>query len=100
MFCLLPRDASDLELFLSGLTLSNYLELFQRENISLKDLLSGAYEEDDLVRVGVDKLGDRKRIVEEIARLVKTSWTPSSLPSLRTSQNLRYGVALIALKSA
>lgn len=71
-----------------GLTLSHYLPLFQQENITLKDLMRG-YTEEELQQIGIDKKGDRKRILDEAVKLVTAKWHPQSLPPLRTKSDLR-----------
>ena len=66
--------------FLSRINLTELTYVFQREELLMKDVLK--LDKEDLKEMGVDKLKDRKLILEEIERLKSSS---TSLPRVETT---------------
>ncbi|KAI1278687.1 Ankyrin repeat, SAM and basic leucine zipper domain-containing protein 1 [Halotydeus destructor] len=79
------RDPTDLEIFLNGLSLSDCIPIFENNNVTLMNLM--LLEEEDLTKMGILKLGDRKRIIEAVHGITKADWRPSSLPDLKEKKN-------------
>lgn len=77
----------DLQLFLSGLDLLNYLPLLQSHRIDFPTLL--LFEEKDLEQVGVVEIADRKKLLAAIFEVHRQPWTKDSLPKLPDG-NLKY----------
>nr|XP_054750982.1 ankyrin repeat, SAM and basic leucine zipper domain-containing protein 1-like [Lytechinus pictus] len=72
----------DLELFLYGLKLGDLIPLFKDHEVTFPQLLQ--ISEEDLEKIGVSQVGNRKRIVESIHAIHRKKWEPNSIrkPSL------------------
>ncbi|CAL4062181.1 unnamed protein product, partial [Meganyctiphanes norvegica] len=71
----------ELEMVLTGLELSDLIDLFHKHQISFEQFLR--LNEKDLETMGVEALGHRKTIVEAIKEIHKKDWQTSSLPSIK-----------------
>ena len=81
------KQLSDLELFLTGLDLLEFLPLLQDENcLSFKQLLT--LSDSELQKIGITQLGVRKKILNGIHEVNKKEWSNSSFP--HTSEFSRY----------
>ncbi|XP_013775004.2 ankyrin repeat, SAM and basic leucine zipper domain-containing protein 1-like isoform X1 [Limulus polyphemus] len=86
----------DLEMFLSSLELSALIPVFHDHQINFHDLL--LMTEHDLEKVGVDKFGVRKKILDAIHEVHEKKWEKSSLPDLKQKKYISCpdAVALMA----
>ncbi|XP_076358581.1 LOW QUALITY PROTEIN: ankyrin repeat, SAM and basic leucine zipper domain-containing protein 1-like [Tachypleus tridentatus] len=86
----------DLEMFLTSLELSALIPVFHDHHIKFHDLL--LMSEHDLEKVGVDKVGIRKKIIDAIHEVHKKKWERSSLPDLKQKKYISCpdAVALMA----
>lgn len=73
------RTQADLKSFLSNIRLEKYSLLFI--NYSLTDFLK--LTDENLQELGVEKLGDRIRILKQIERVHQEEWKRTSLPNLK-----------------
>lgn len=71
---------SELDNILLGLNLGDTMKLFEKHNVNLEQFL--LLDEEDLEKIGIDKVGDRKRILKGIHEIHKCDWEKSSLPML------------------
>ena len=81
------KQLTDLELFLTGLDLLEFLHLLQDENcITFKQLLT--LSDSELQKVGISQMGVRKKILNGIHEVNKKEWSNSSFP--HTNEFSRY----------
>uniref|UniRef100_T1J4E4 Ankyrin repeat, SAM and basic leucine zipper domain-containing protein 1 n=1 Tax=Strigamia maritima TaxID=126957 RepID=T1J4E4_STRMM len=76
----------DLEMFLVGLQLSELITLFQENQISFQMLLTLSDEE--LIKLGIAKLGVRTQILDAIRDVHKKDWTTNSIPTVRNKRHI------------
>ncbi|XP_053378244.1 ankyrin repeat, SAM and basic leucine zipper domain-containing protein 1-like [Mercenaria mercenaria] len=82
----------DLELFLCGLDLSYLVDVVRGHQIDFSTFLR--LTEEDLVKMGIDKLGVRKKILDGIHSVHKKEWEKSSLPQLQYNKQISCAEAL------
>lgn len=75
----------DIELFLTSIDEDGLEKLFRQHKVTFSQLLQ--FEEQDLINVGIDKVGDRKKILEAIDLIHASKWEPTCLSDL-TSRDL------------
>ena len=73
---------SELDYVLLGIDAKEYLPYFERHGVTLEHFL--ALNETDLEKIGVDKVGIRKKMLTAIAEIHKRSWEKTSLPVIKT----------------
>lgn len=71
---------TELQNVLLGIDASEYLATFENHGVNLEHFLS--LSEDDLVKMGIEKVGVRKRIVHAICEIHKRDWDKSSVPKI------------------
>ena len=76
----------DLELFMSGLDLAQFIPTFHEHHVNFESLLK--VTDDDLKQIGISQLGVRKKILNATYDVHKKTWQASSLPSLAYSKAL------------
>ena len=76
---------SELDMVLSGLELSEYIPLFQEHQVEFSSLLR--FTEEDLEKLGITKMGVRKKIIEAIHEIHKKEWEKSSLSNIIYNKN-------------
>ena len=81
------RKYSDIDTILSAVSAQEYCSLFEEHNIDLAEFL--VLNEVDLVEIGVDKVGVRKRLLTVIADMNKREWEKSSLPKINPRHKQR-----------
>ncbi|KAK7499506.1 hypothetical protein BaRGS_00009158 [Batillaria attramentaria] len=86
----------DLEVFLYGLDLGQFLEVFRAHHVDFALLLT--FIEEDLVNMGITQVGVRKKIMEGVAAVHKRNWESSSLVPIRVKSEVRCAdaVAIVA----
>nr|KAG5708504.1 hypothetical protein BaRGS_026231 [Batillaria attramentaria] len=86
----------DLEVFLYGLDLGQFLEVFRAHHVDFALLLT--FTEEDLVNMGITQVGVRKKIMEGVAAVHKRNWESSSLVPIRVKSEVRCAdaVAIVA----
>ncbi|ESO84386.1 hypothetical protein LOTGIDRAFT_168837 [Lottia gigantea] len=86
----------ELELFLQGLGLSDFVELFQQQYVNFETFL--CLNEEDLINMGIQQLGVRKKILEGIQAVHKRDWESSSLisPQYKTNISIVDAVAMVS----
>lgn len=77
----------ELELFLHGLELGSFIELFHRHQVSFHQLLQ--LTDSDLEKIGVMKVGARKKIVDAIKAVHKKDWQTTSLMKIQYDTSIR-----------
>lgn len=75
---------SELDLFLTGLGLSDLVPVINEQQVAFSDLL--IMTEEDLEKIGVQQFGARKKILEATKAVHKKEWEASSLPDLKQYQ--------------
>lgn len=75
---------SELDLFLTGLGLSDLVPVINEQQVAFSDLL--IMTEEDLEKIGVQQFGARKKILEATKAVHKKEWEASSLPNLKQYQ--------------
>lgn len=78
----------DLELFLSAILEDDLIDVFKNHKVTLSQLLQ--FDEQDLINVGLGKVGDRKKVLDTIAQVHATKWEPTSFGDL-TSRDILTG---------
>ena len=73
---------SELDYVLLGIDAKEYLPYFERHGVTLEHFL--ALNETDLEKIGVDKVGIRKKMLTAIAEIHKRNWEKTSLPVIKT----------------
>ena len=78
---------SEVDNILLAVEASDYMEKFKEHQVDLAEFLS--LNEEDLIKIGVDKVGLRKKIIDVIADMHKRQWEKSSVAKLqpRDKQN-------------
>ncbi|XP_055884167.1 ankyrin repeat, SAM and basic leucine zipper domain-containing protein 1-like [Biomphalaria glabrata] len=76
----------DLKMFLCGLDLPHLVCLFQQQLVDLSVLMT--LTEQDLVQMGVDQVGARKKILDAVHAIHKKDWQQSSLVSFNYNKKL------------
>ncbi|RWS30835.1 ankyrin repeat: SAM and basic leucine zipper domain-containing protein 1-like protein [Leptotrombidium deliense] len=76
------RFVDELDTFLSNLQLSEYKQTFIDQKITFRELLT--LSEEDLDKIGIDKLGVRKKIIAKLTEVHKSKWKRDSLANLKT----------------
>ena len=82
---------TEIENVLLGLDLRECVPAFRKHKVGLEEFL--LMKEEDIVKVGVDKVGVVKRLLVGQAEIHKADWTKSSLPSI-SSDHRREGLML------
>ncbi|TRY64110.1 hypothetical protein TCAL_00353 [Tigriopus californicus] len=81
------RKFSGLDNVLMGLNLSEYMHLFQDHALTLEQFLT--LTEDELLEIGISKVGVRKQIMDCICDLHKADWQRSSLAKVSSKDKQR-----------
>ncbi|KAH9504819.1 hypothetical protein Btru_062029 [Bulinus truncatus] len=76
----------DLKVFLLGLDFPHLVEVFQQQLVDLSLLMT--LTEEDLIQIGVDQVGARKKILDAVNAIHKKDWQPSSLISFHYNKKL------------
>lgn len=76
----------ELELFLCGLDLSQYVGLFQQHHLDFTTVLR--MNDEDLIKMGIDQIGVRKKILDGIRIVHKKEWETSSLQQIQYNKQL------------
>ena len=76
------KKYSELDFVLLGIDAKEYLPHFQAHGVTLEYFL--ALSESDLEKIGVEKVGVRKRMLTAISEIHKRSWEKTSLPIIKT----------------
>ncbi|KFM82548.1 Ankyrin repeat, SAM and basic leucine zipper domain-containing protein 1, partial [Stegodyphus mimosarum] len=71
----------DLDLFLTGIGLKEFLPVFSEHQLNFHDLL--IMNDEELEKVGIKQVGVRKKILEACKAVHKKEWQDSSLPNLK-----------------
>lgn len=75
----------DLELFLCYIKEDDLIELFDKHEVTFRQLLTCT--EQDLINIGIAKVGIRKKILEAVSQVHARKWEPTSLTDL-TAQDI------------
>lgn len=78
-------EFQDMQLFMEAIGESDLTEHFLKHHVRLGQLLE--FNEDDLIKCGIELVGDRKKILTNIAQMHSEKWQPTSLQEL-TSRSL------------
>lgn len=70
----------DIQLFLHAIGEPQLVEIFLKNKVTLGQLLE--FNEQDLINCGVELVGDRKKIMENIGQMHSEKWQPASLHDL------------------
>lgn len=70
----------DIHLFFYSIDEPQLIERFVQQKVTLSQLLN--FTEEDLIKCGVDLVGDRKKILDNIAQVHSEGWSPTSLQDL------------------
>lgn len=76
----------DLQLFFHSIDEPQFIDKFVEQKVTLKSLLE--LNEDDLVKCGIELVGDRKKILDHIAELHSGPWVPTSLHDMTAKSML------------
>jgi len=74
------KKFTELENVLFGLDLHEYLSAFNEHKVGLAEFL--LLEETDLIHMGIDKVGARKKLLEGQAEIHKQYWEKPSMPQV------------------
>lgn len=74
------KKFTELENVLLGLDLHDYLEVFNEHKVGLSEFL--LLTEADLLQMGIDQVGSRKKMLEGQAEIHKQAWEKPSMPRL------------------
>lgn len=74
------KKFTELENVLLGLDLHDYLEVFNNHKVGLSEFL--LLTEADLIQMGIDQVGSRKKMLEGQAEIHKQAWEKPSMPRL------------------
>ncbi|KAF0300080.1 Ankyrin repeat, SAM and basic leucine zipper domain-containing protein 1 [Amphibalanus amphitrite] len=85
-FCLCGSVFGELEMVLSGLELQHLIPLFHAHNVSFVTFLR--FTDDDLDRMKIEKVGERRKILDGIREIHQREWERSSLPTLHYNKYL------------
>ena len=81
------KKFSELENVLLGIDATEYLPVFEKHKLNLEHFL--ALNEDDLEKMGIDKVGVRKKMLNAICEIHKRDWDKSSLPKIQPKDRRR-----------
>lgn len=70
----------DMRIFCHGINEPHLAEKFQQHKVTLEHLLE--FDEEDLIKCGVELVGERKKVLREIAQAHAEKWMPTSLKDL------------------
>ena len=76
------KKYSELDFVLLGIDAKEYLPHFEAHGVTLEYFL--ALSESDLEKIGVEKVGVRKRMLTAISEIHKRNWEKTSLPIIKT----------------
>ena len=76
------KKCSELDFVLLGIDAKEYLPHFEAHGVALEHFL--ALNEKDLEKIGVEKVGIRKKMLSAIAEIHKRNWEKTSLPVIKT----------------
>jgi ankyrin repeat/SAM/basic leucine zipper domain-containing protein 1 len=76
------KKYSELDFVLLGIDAKEYLPHFEAHGVTLDYFL--ALNESDLEKIGVDKVGVRKKMLTAISEIHKRNWEKTSLPVIKT----------------
>ena len=76
------KKYSELDFVLLGIDAKEYLPNFEAHGVTLDYFL--ALNESDLEKIGVDKVGVRKKMLTAISEIHKRNWEKTSLPVIKT----------------
>jgi len=76
------KKYSELDFVLLGIDAKEYLPNFEMHGVTLEHFL--ALNESDLEKIGVDKVGIRKKMLTAISEIHKRNWEKTSLPIIKT----------------
>ncbi|KAL3852839.1 hypothetical protein ACJMK2_016454 [Sinanodonta woodiana] len=90
------KKNGELELFLTGLELSHLVQLFQQQQVEFADFLR--MTDEDLIKMGLEQIGVRKKILDGTRSVHKKPWEKSSLPAIQCKTHITCAeaVAIIA----
>lgn len=71
------RTFGDLDLFFHAIGEPQHTPLFVQQKVTLGQLLD--FDETDLINCGIELVGDRKKILENVAQWHSEKWVPTSL---------------------
>lgn len=77
---------SDMQIFFHSIGEPKLAERFLQQKVTLSQLLD--FDEQDLINCGVDLIGDRKKIIENIGKMHCEKWQPTSLNDLTAKSML------------
>jgi len=81
------KKFTELENVLLGIDATDYLSLFEKHQLNLEHFLS--LNEADLEKIGVDKVGVRKKMLQAICEMHKRDWDKSSLPKIQPRDRMK-----------
>uniref|UniRef100_K1REN2 Ankyrin repeat, SAM and basic leucine zipper domain-containing protein 1 n=1 Tax=Magallana gigas TaxID=29159 RepID=K1REN2_MAGGI len=77
----------ELELFLTGLGLNHLVQLFQEQQVDFDMFLR--MTDEDLIKMGIQQIGVRKKILDGIHMVHKREWEKESLPTVKYNKKMR-----------
>ncbi|KAL5015305.1 hypothetical protein ScPMuIL_009575 [Solemya velum] len=86
----------ELELFLCGLELGSFVYKFQEQHVDFPTFLR--MTDDDFIKMGIQQIGVRKKLLDGIQAVHKKEWEKSSLPSILYNKHISCAeaVAMVA----
>ncbi|OWF55730.1 ankyrin repeat, SAM and basic leucine zipper domain-containing protein 1-like [Mizuhopecten yessoensis] len=85
----------ELELFLGGLDLTNFISLFRGQEVDFATFLR--MSDDDLIKMGIHQIGVRKKILDGVHAVHKKEWENTSIPSVQAKHiSCADSVAIVA----
>ncbi|XP_033745671.1 LOW QUALITY PROTEIN: ankyrin repeat, SAM and basic leucine zipper domain-containing protein 1-like [Pecten maximus] len=92
---ILYTKCGELELFLGGLDLTNFISLFRGQQVDFATFLR--MSDDDLIKMGIHQIGVRKKILDGIHGVHKKEWENTSIPSVQAKHiSCADSVAMVA----
>lgn len=76
----------ELELFLTGLGLNHLVQLFQEQQVDFDMFLR--MTDEDLIKMGIQQIGVRKKILDGIHMVHKREWEKESLPTVKYNKKM------------
>lgn len=76
----------ELELFLTGLGLNHTVQLFQEQQVDFDMFLR--MTDEDFIKMGIQQIGVRKKILDGIHMVHKREWEKESLPTVKYSKKM------------
>lgn len=80
------REYGHLELFFHTIGEPKHIPLFEKHKVTLAQLLD--FDEEDLVNIGIELVGERKKILDSIAEWHSEQWKPTSLNDMTSKKML------------